>query len=174
MCAEQAVQNGAQGTRAKRLACGSGTEHGCSAFASLCQPTWGRTESRKSRRTRNRREADRLIKTEASLPEWKFERRWREPDKQRHQGFWSCGGSGIQADLESDEDRKQAPEVLREAPAVSATWTIPGPAMRSRRTPTNHSITWTCRAGLISTLSRNPTTIEMLVYRPCFLSGRST
>ena len=50
------------------------------------------------------------------MPEGKFERHWREPDKQRHQGFWSCSGSGIQADMDSDEDRKQAPEVLREAP----------------------------------------------------------
>lgn len=100
----------------KRLACGSGTEHGCSAFASLCQPTWGKREIRTSRRTRDRKDAGRLIKAEASLPEEEFERHRRERDKQRHQGFWSCGGSMIQADPDSDEDRKQAPKVLREDP----------------------------------------------------------
>ena len=98
----------------------------------------GKTEIRTSLRTKGRREANRLIKTGASLLEEEFERHRRERDKQRHQGFWSRSGVGIRTrptwTAMRIADKRGKPRAT--IPAVSATWTISGPAMRPPRTMT--------------------------------------
>ena len=124
MCAEQVVQNGRGKTDLP-----VGAEHGQSAFASLRRPTstaGRRSESHAA--PKDRREANRLIRAEASLPE---------------EGHWRVTGTPAPGSTRRHGSARTAMRIAgtcgKHCAAASATWTITGPVMRPLRPPASRS-----------------------------------
>ena len=127
-----------------------GAEHGQSAFASLRQPTstaGRRSESHAA--PKDRREANRLIRAEASLSE---------------EGHQDSGLAVVPGSTRRHGSARTAMRIAgtcgKHCAAASATWMIPRSAMRSLRTPTSRS--WTRRAGLV----QEPHNATMELLRP--------